>query len=145
MAAHLFCFYAAICCELSPPIATAAYVASMVAETNFWKTCVYSMLFGAAAHILPFAFALDTSLLLMGSVTRTIWAIGTAGVGVILMAWGIAGPLEGKMNAVSRLFVLAGGVLLIFPGYQNAVMGVILALIGGAVALIGKKAVLRTA
>lgn len=145
MAAHLFCFYAAICCELSPPIATAAYVASMVAETNFWKTCVYSMLFGAAAHILPFAFALDTSLLLMGSVTRTIWAIGTAGVGVILMAWGIAGPLKGKMNAVSRLFVLAGGVLLIFPGYQNAVMGVILALIGGAVALIGKKAVLRTA
>ena len=29
MAAHLFCFYAAICCEVSPPIAPAAYVSAM--------------------------------------------------------------------------------------------------------------------
>lgn len=145
MAAHLFCFYAAICCELSPPIATAAYVASMVAETNFWKTCVYSMMFGAAAHILPFAFALDKSLLLMGSVARTIWAIGTAGLGVILMSWGIAGPFRAYIEAASRMLILVAGVLLIFPGYKNVVIGVILALIGGAVALVEKKLILRTA
>jgi TRAP-type uncharacterized transport system fused permease subunit len=141
MGAHLFCFYAAICCELSPPIATAAYVASMVAETNFWKVCLFSMMFGAAAHILPFAFALDKSLLLMGSMTGTIWAIGTAGVGVVLQSWGIAGPFKNPMDGVSRILILIGGVLLIFPGTSNVVIGAILALIGGAIALIQRRAI----
>ncbi|MBN2059472.1 MAG: TRAP transporter fused permease subunit [Deltaproteobacteria bacterium] len=139
LAAHLFCFYAAICCELSPPIATAAYVASMVAETNFWKTCLFSMMFGAAAHILPFSFALDTSLLLMGSRSATTLAIATSGAGVILMSWGIAGPFKGSVDAVSRLFILAGGLLLIFPGYLNAGTGALLSLIGWAVKSLEKK------
>jgi len=144
MGAHLFCFYAAICCELSPPIATAAYVASMVANTNFWRTCLFSMMFGAAAHILPFAFALDKSLLLMGSVKGTIWAISTAGVGVVLQSWGIAGPFKGYMEAVSRTLVLVGGVLLIFPGTNNVVIGTLLALIGGAIAFIQRRTILKS-
>lgn len=139
IAAHLFCFYAAICCELTPPIATATYVAALLARSNFWKTCIYSMLFGAAAHILPFAFALDTSLLLMGSVTSTILSITTAGAGVILMSWGIAGPFRGYMEAASRILILFGGLLLIFPGYQNLVIGVILALLGGALLLLERR------
>jgi len=143
MAAHLFCFYAAICCELSPPIATAAYVASMVAETNFWRTCMYSMMFGAAAHILPFAFAMDKSLLLMGTVSGTIWAISTAGAGVILQSWGIAGPFRSYWDAVSRIFILFGGVLLIFPGTRNVIIGVMLALVGGVVALMQRRGMLK--
>jgi len=139
MAAHLFCFYAAICCELSPPIATAAYVASMVAETNFWRTCVYSMMFGAAAHILPFSFALDSSMLLMGSLKGTLWSIITAGVGVILQSWGIAGPFRSPLDFISRMFILGGGILLIFPGTSNVFIGTILALIGGGVAYIEKR------
>jgi TRAP transporter 4TM/12TM fusion protein len=140
MGAHLFCFYAAICCELTPPIATAAYVASMVAETNFWKVCLFSMMFGAAAHILPFAFALDKSLLLMGSASGIIWSVLTAGVGVVLLSWGIAGPFKSRMDMVSRLFILFGGLLLIFPGLTTMSAGIGLALTGGVVTLIEKKA-----
>jgi len=139
MASHLFCFYAAICCELSPPIATAAYVASMVAETNFWGTCVYSMMFGAAAHILPFSFALDPSMLLMGSLSGILLSILTAGAGVIFLSWGIAGPFRGKAEIVSRVLILAGGLFLIFPGYRNAIIGILLVLIGGSVTLLEKK------
>jgi TRAP-type uncharacterized transport system fused permease subunit len=140
MAAHLFCFYASICCELSPPIATAAYVASMVAETNFWKTCMYSMMFGATAHILPFSFALDPSMLLMGSIPGIIWSVLTASVGVLLLSWGIAGPFKSRMDIVSRMFILFGGLLLIFPGYTTMSAGIGLALTGWLVTLIEKKA-----
>ncbi|MBW1999029.1 MAG: TRAP transporter fused permease subunit [Deltaproteobacteria bacterium] len=143
MAAHLFCFYAAICCELSPPIATAAYVASMVAETSFWGTCLYSMMFGAAAHILPFSFALDSSMLLMGRPTEILRSITTAGVGVVLMSWGIAGPFKSKLDTWSRMLVLSGGLLLIFPGTRNAIIGMALALFGALVALLEKKALAR--
>lgn len=139
IAAHLFCFYAAICSELTPPIATATLVASLIAKSNFWKSCVYSMLFGAAAHILPFAFVLNSSLLLMGSATSIILAIITATVGVILMSWGIAGPFRGYMDAASRMLILFGGLLLIFPEYQNAIIGVILASLGGALVLLERR------
>ena len=123
MAAHLFCFYAAICCEVSPPIAPAAYVAAMVAETNFWKVCTYSMMFSIAAHILPFAFALDSSMLLMGSFRDTIWIIGTAFAGILMLSWGASGPFRSFAEAISRLFILGGGLLLIFPGTTNVIIG----------------------
>lgn len=139
LAAHLFCFYAAICSELSPPIAAAAFVASTVAETNFWKTCIFSMMFGAAAHILPFAFALEPSLLLMGTFSSIIFAVGTALCGVVFLSWGIAGPFSNFINVISRILILLGGLLLIFPGQKNAVIGYILVLTGGGIELLHVK------
>jgi TRAP transporter 4TM/12TM fusion protein len=133
MAAHLFCFYAAICCEVSPPIAPAAYVAALVADTDFWKVCLFSMMFSIAAHILPFAFALDSSMLLIGgSLVHTIWVVTTACVGVIIMSWGIAGPFRGYISSVGRIMSFVGGVLLIFPGTLGVVLGGGLALFGVA-------------
>jgi TRAP-type uncharacterized transport system fused permease subunit len=136
MAAHLFCFYAAICCEVSPPIAPAAYVAAMVAKTNFWKVCTYSMMFSIAAHVLPFAFALDSSMLLMGSLESTVWIIGTAFTGIILLSWGASGPFRSLAEASGRLFILGGGLLLIFPGMFNVIVGTAMAILGGIIALI---------
>jgi len=130
MAAHLFCFYAAICCEVSPPIAPAAYVAAMVAETNFWKVCTYSMMFSIAAHILPFSFALDSSMLLMGSLKDTIWVIGTAFAGILMLSWGTAGPFRSFAEVISRLCILGGGLLLIFPGTTNVILGAAMGITG---------------
>lgn len=145
MAAHLFCFYAAICCEVSPPIAPAAYVAAMVADTNFWRVCNYSMMFSIAAHILPFAFALDSSMLLMGTLKNTVWVISTACVGVILQSWGVSGPFRGVVEGIGRILVLIGGILMIFPGMMNVVIGVILAAIGGFMAFIEWRAFKKSA
>ena len=130
IAAHLFCFYAAICCEVSPPIAPAAYVAAMVAETNFWKVCTYSMMFSIAAHLLPFAFAMDSAMLLIGDIQSIIWVIGTALLGVILQSWGVAGPFRGAINGISRMLVFFGGILMIFPGTLNVIIGFSSACIG---------------
>jgi TRAP transporter 4TM/12TM fusion protein len=133
MAAHLFCFYAAICCEVSPPIAPAAYVAAMVAKTNFWKVCTYSMMFSIAAHILPFSFALDSSMLLMGSLKDTIWIVGTAFAGILMLSWGASGPFRSLFDTASRISILVGGLLLIFPGKINVIVGTTLAIIGLAI------------
>ena len=132
MGAHLFCFYAAICCEVSPPIAPAAFVAAMVADTDFWKVCLFSSMFSIAAHILPFSFALDSSMLLIGgSLVHTVWVVITALLGVIIMSWGIAGPFQGYMSGAGRILAFIGGVLLIFPGTLSVALGMGLSLIGG--------------
>lgn len=44
------------------------------------------------------------------------------------------------MEMVSRLFILFGGLLLIFPGFTTMSAGIGLALTGGVVTLIEKKA-----
>lgn len=133
MAAHLFCFYAAICCEVSPPIAPAAFVAAMVAQTNFWKVCLFSSMFSIAAHVLPFSFALDSSMLLMGgSLGHKVWIITTALMGVIIMSWGISGPFRGYFSAIGRIIAFIGGVILIFPGTLGMLIGIGLTIFGGA-------------
>ncbi len=98
------------------------------------------MMFGAAAQIPPFAFALDKSLLLMGSVSGIIRSALTAGVDVVLLSWGIAGPFKSRMDMVSRMFILFGGLLLIFPGFTTMSAGIGPALTGWLVTLIEKKA-----
>lgn len=133
MAAHLFCFYAAICCEVSPPIAPAAFVAAMVAHTNFWKVCIFSSMFSIAAHVLPFSFALDSSMLLMGgSLGHKVWIITTALMGVIIMSWGISGPFRGYFSAIGRIIAFIGGIILIFPGKLSMLTGTGLTIFGGA-------------
>lgn len=132
IAAHLFCFYAAICSEVSPPIAPAAYVAAMLANTRFWKVCGYSMLFSISAHILPFAFVVDNSMLLLGDFKRVLWVIGTATAGVLLQSWGIAGRFGSYFDVIARIFVFFGGVLMIFPGMTNTMIGMAAVSVGGA-------------
>jgi TRAP-type uncharacterized transport system fused permease subunit len=139
MAAHLFCFYAAIASELNPPIASAAMAASLVAQSDFWKTCMYSMLFGVACHLLAFSFAIDSSMLLMGTWQGILFSIVTATAGVILMSWGICGPFRGWLEATSRIIVFFAGVLLVLPGVTAfAIAGIGLA-IGVPLALVEWK------
>ena len=136
MAAHLFCFYAAICSELNPPIASACMAASLVAQSDFWKTCLYSMLFGVSCHLLAFSFALDSSMLLMGSWEGILFSIGTATAGVILMSWGICGPFRSWLEATARTFVFSAGVLLVLPGVTAFIVAGICLAIGVPLALI---------
>lgn len=141
MGAHLFCFYAAICCEVSPPIAPAAFVAAMVAKTDYWKTCLFSSMFSISAHILPFSFALDSSMLLIGgSLGHTIWVVTSALFGVIIMSWGICGPFRGFISGAGRMLVFIGGILLIFPGTSNTSIGVLLAAAGGLISFFEYRA-----
>jgi TRAP transporter 4TM/12TM fusion protein len=139
MAAHLFCFYAAICCELNPPIATAAMAASLVAKSNFWLTCNYSMLFGVSAHLLAFSFAIDPSMILLGTFKGILFSVATATAGVMIMSWGICGPFRGWQEGAARIIIFFAGVLLVLPGVTAFTIAGILILIGVPLALIEHK------
>ena len=55
-AAHYFVFYAAILAGLTPPIATCVAVATGIAGSNFWRTCLEAIKISAPLWILPFTF-----------------------------------------------------------------------------------------
>lgn len=55
-AAHLFVYYFAVYAAVTPPVATAAIVASRIAETSFWRTAWAAMRIMSGPLILPFLF-----------------------------------------------------------------------------------------
>jgi TRAP transporter 4TM/12TM fusion protein len=55
-AAHMFVYYFAVYAAVTPPVATAALVASRIAETNFWGTAWASMRLMSGPLIIPFLF-----------------------------------------------------------------------------------------
>ncbi|WP_436644431.1 TRAP transporter permease [Microbaculum sp. FT89] len=56
LASHLFVYYFAVYAAVTPPVATAAIVASRIAETSFWRTAWAAMRVMSGPLILPFLF-----------------------------------------------------------------------------------------
>ena len=65
LAAHLFCFVAAVSSHITPPIAIGALVAAQIAGANYWKTCWEAVKAAFAKYLLPFFFIYAPVILLM--------------------------------------------------------------------------------
>ena len=74
-ASHFFVFYAAILAGLTPPIATCVAVATGIAGSNFWRTCLEAVKISAPLFVLPFSFIYHYEILTHG---------GSVGSGVLL-------------------------------------------------------------
>ena len=82
---------------------------------------------GVAAFIVPFAFVLNSGLLLVGDMGAIARAIVTSVLGATLVAVGVRGYAFGVLPAASRCVVLVASFLLIAPGSYAPVAGLALA------------------
>tara|TARA_R110002020_G_scaffold335143_1_gene550304 strand:+ start:20089 stop:22029 length:1941 start_codon:yes stop_codon:yes gene_type:complete len=62
-AAHMFVYYFAVYAAVTPPVATAAIVASRIAETSFWGTAWACVRLMSGPIILPFLFIYQAEIL----------------------------------------------------------------------------------
>src|SRR5260221_8711240 len=67
MAAPLFIRYFGIMSLITPPIATAAFVAATIAKTDPMAAGWTAMRFGWASYIVPFLFVYSPALIMRGS------------------------------------------------------------------------------
>ncbi|MDF1591901.1 MAG: TRAP transporter fused permease subunit [Desulfobacterales bacterium] len=56
LAAHLYCFYFAICSHITPPVAVGALVAAQIAGADYWKTAWEAVKAAFAKYLLPIFF-----------------------------------------------------------------------------------------
>jgi len=56
LAAHLYCFYFAICSHITPPVAVGALVAAQIAGADYWKTAWEAVKAAFAKYLLPLFF-----------------------------------------------------------------------------------------
>lgn len=127
LAAHFFVFYFGIVADITPPVALAAYAGSAIAKSNPMKTAFNASRLAIAVFIVPYVFCFSPALLLIDTNALQVAQIAaTSLIGI----FGVSAALEGyvfcDMNALVRIAMAAGGILLIDPKPLTDLIGIIL-------------------
>jgi TRAP transporter 4TM/12TM fusion protein len=112
LAAHLFLFYFGMISLITPPDCLPTYTAAAIARADFWKTGWTGMRLASVAYVVPFVFAFQPALLLVGGVGAIVLAVVTAAIGVWLVAIACVGYLFGPLGPAKRALAGLAGVLL---------------------------------
>lgn len=153
VAVHLFMLYWGMVSFITPPVALAAFVASGIANAPPMKVGMQSMRLGSVMYVVPFFFVLNPALILRGEPLEIAIVVGTAVVGV----WLIAAAMEGYlvfygrlgrhfMGVLGRLCLAFGGFMFAIPGGGDSgfthvhlvLLGLALAAAGIAISRIGQ-------
>jgi TRAP transporter 4TM/12TM fusion protein len=155
IAVHLFMMYWGMVSFITPPVALAAFVAAGIAKAPPMQVGMQSVRLGAAMYFVPFFFVLNPALILQGPASEILVVVGTAVVGIALIASALEGYLLG-LGAVARsaagyaarLLLFAGGLAMALPGggelelshLQLSLAGLLLAGAGGGIAWATRRA-----
>ncbi|MDI7259942.1 MAG: TRAP transporter fused permease subunit [Thermodesulfobacteriota bacterium] len=109
LVAHMFIFFFCSIGPITPPVALAAYAAASIADADPNITGFWAFRLGLAAFILPFAFAYNPEILLVGSALEITWAVLRVLLGLLLMAAVFEGFLfKGTPWPARALLAIAG-------------------------------------
>ncbi len=142
LAAHMFVFYFGIVADITPPVALAAYAGSAIAKSNPMKTGVIATRLAITAFIVPYIFAFSPEMLIIGSDKPwydIVLLVITALCGIYIISAGMEGYMYKKMPIWERLMSIAGGLLMIIPGWETDVAGIAIMIIVILLQKIGEK------
>lgn len=142
LAAHFFVFYFGIVADITPPVALAAYAGSAIAKSNPMRTALNATKLAIGAFIIPYVFCFSPEMLLIDTHFLNVVLIYiTSLIGIFGVAAALEGFLFTGMGILERLFLVVGGILLIFPGALTDGLGLLLIAAAIAVQFVkkGKK------
>ena len=134
LAAHFFVFYFGIVADITPPVALAAYAGSAIAKSNPMRTAFAATKMAIGAFLIPYVFCFSPEMLLIDTNGLNVVLIYiTSLVGIIGVASALEGYLLADMGIVERILLVAGGIMMIFPGGTTDAIG--LAIIAAGVVI----------
>ena len=122
--AHMFIFYYACLSGITPPVALTAYPAAAIARAQPVSVSITSFRIGIVGFLVPFMFIYSPALFLQGSILDVGLAMVSALFGAFIISTASEGWFRSKLPAISRVFALAGGILLVKPGLYTDLSGV---------------------
>ena len=126
LAANMFVFYFGIVADITPPVALAAYAGSAIAKAPPMKTAFNATRLAIAAFIIPYIFAFNNAMIFVGD-DVTVLSVATitisATLGMLSIASGLMGYLIHDLKWISRIALIAGGLLMIIPGTVSDIAG----------------------
>jgi TRAP-type uncharacterized transport system fused permease subunit len=124
LAAHLFIFYFAALSFITPPVCPAVYVAAAIGVSPIMATGFQAVRLGIVAYIVPFMFIYAPALLMKGSPARIALATMTSLIGVVILSFGVEGYILKRVGWLLRIPLLAGGIMMIMPGWLTDIFGI---------------------
>lgn len=128
VASHMFILYWGMLSYITPPVALAAITAASVAGEPAMKTAFQSFKLGSILFVLPFVFVVKPELILRGELPDIVSSVCTALLGVWMLSAGLEryAYFYGELNRWKALLFLICGLLLLVPGWQTDLTGVVL-------------------
>lgn len=124
--AHMFIFYYAALADITPPVCMAAYAAANLAGAPAMKTGFTAMRLGLCQFFIPYFIVYSPELLLIGSIGNILTAIITATLGVMFFTMSTVGWVAGgSINIISRMILFASSLLMVYPGLDTDIIGLI--------------------
>jgi TRAP-type uncharacterized transport system fused permease subunit len=123
MAAHLFILYFGIMSLITPPIATAAFVAATIAKTDPMAAGWTAMRFGWASYIVPFLFVYSPALIMRGTAIEIALVMTLSIAGIWFVCAAFTGYAMRVMNLPTRIAFGAAGLLLLMPFQASVING----------------------
>lgn len=144
LAAHMFIFYLGMMSFLTPPVAMSSYTAAGLAGSDMWTTSVDAIRVGASGYLLPFIFALNPALILLGSTTEIAYAISTVVLSGAYLSWAAEGAIGAiLLNRLERLgalvLALVIGTATLWLG-SDSIFNIAVLIAGGGLILLFRKA-----
>ncbi len=125
LAANMFVFYFGIVADITPPVALAAYAGAAIAKAPPMKTALNASRLAIAAFIIPYIFAFNNSMLFIDTTAFDVVSIAISSfLGMLSISAGLMGFLARDTNAIFRVALIAGGLLMIIPGSVTDIVGV---------------------
>ena len=125
LVAHMFVFYYAVLSFLTPPVCVAVYAAASIAGSKPLQTAFQAMGLGIVAYLVPFAFAFNPALLLIGSPFQVISSTLLVILGIGALGVGIEGYLFGSLSWLKRILFISGSIGLFSPWGILRIIGMI--------------------
>ena len=131
LTAHMFTFYFGIVADITPPVALASMAGAAIAKSDPLKTGVNSVKLAIAAFMVPYIFAFNEKMLIIGAQWYdVVQIVATALIGMIGVGVALEGYGSRHANALQRLMFLVGGLLLIDAGLTTDIIGIALIALG---------------
>ena len=156
LAAHMFAFYFGIIADVTPPVALAAIAGAAIAKAKPMKTAFNATKLAIGAFIIPYMFVYNSQMLMIdASVTRILFIISTALIGMFGISVGLegygfnfTGILHGTkkakgliitMDVIERLLFAGAGLLCVIPETRSDIIGLSIMAVLIAYQLIAKR------
>jgi TRAP-type uncharacterized transport system fused permease subunit len=104
-------------------VALAVFAAAGLARSDLWKTGWAAVKVGAAGFVVPFMFAYEPALLMIGDWPTIVWRTAVSCIGIGLLAAGLHGYLLRAMTYWERGIAIAAALLLVTPELATDIAG----------------------
>lgn len=135
IAVHFFIVYYAMLSAITPPVATAAFLAATIAGAKPMQTSFTAMRLGVVIYFVPLFFLFQPALVLQGDLTPLVYILPSIIIGIMLIAGGLEGWLlgAGYVRPWLRLPLIAAGFAFSFPALTTTLIGGLISLLLAAV------------